>query len=209
MKRSYYILSIVFIGIAFGLLFLPQYKAKQGVNPEILLQQLNDPTRIIGIDEVAERMITKDPSFILVDVRLSWDFEDFALPGAIHIPLAEIAIAAENGTLTHPHKDIVFYSNSDVTSNQARAIALQHSVKNTYVLEGGLNNWFTSIIMATPPAETATQVEHELYLFRKSVAVYFGMPLPNQTQGDIKAKAELIPLVKANDNKESIEAEGC
>lgn len=128
-------------------------------------------------------MITKDPTLLLVDVRLSWDFEDFALPGAIHIPLAEITLAAEDGRLTQPHKDIVFYSNGDVTSNQARAIALQHGVKNSYVLDGGLNNWFTSIIMAMPPAETATEVEYEQYMFRRSVAVYFGMAIPNQVKG--------------------------
>ncbi|MDA3907351.1 MAG: rhodanese-like domain-containing protein [Bacteroidales bacterium] len=209
MKRSYYILSIVFVGIAFGLLFLPQYKVKQGINPEILLQQLNDPTRIIGIDEVAERMITKDPTLLLVDVRLSWDFEDFSLPGAIHIPLTEIVFAANEGNLTHPHKDIVFYSNGDITANQARAIALQHGVTNSYVLEGGLNNWFTSIIMATPPTETATEVEYEQYMFRRSVAVYFGMAIPNKAKGSATTKKELVPLVKANDKKESIEEEGC
>jgi len=208
MKQRYYLLSIVFIGIAFGLLFLPQNKANQSINPELLLRHLNDPTRLISIDEIAERMITKDPTFVLVDVRLSWDFDDYSLPGAINIPLTEIGFAAEEGRLNHPHKDIVFYSNGDITSNQARAIALQFGIKNTYVLEGGLNNWFSSIILAKAPAETATKSEYELYLFRKSVAVYFGMPLPNQKGNEATVKPEAITLVKTN-NTNVIAEEGC
>lgn len=208
MKQRYYLLSIVFIGIAFGLLFLPQNKTNQSINPELLLQQLNDPTRLIGIDEIAERLITSDPSLVLIDVRLSWDFEDYALPGALHIPLSEIGFAAKEGNLTLPHQDIVFYSNGDITSNQARAIALQHGIKNTYVLEGGLNNWFSSIILAKAPPETASKAEYEIYLFRKGVAVYFGMPLPNRKTELGSIKPEIITLVKTNDKNEIAE-EGC
>lgn len=208
MKQSYYLLTIVFVGIAFGLLFLNKEKANQSVNPEILLQQLNDPTRLIGIDEIAERMITGDPSYLLIDVRLSWDFEDYALPGAIHIPLAEIAYAVEEGKLNLPHKDIVFYSNGDITSNQARAIALQYGIKNTYVLEGGLNNWFSSIILDKAPLETASKTEHELYSFRKSVAVFLGMPLANQKSDENSVKPEVVELVKTSNN-DAIAEEGC
>ena len=208
MKQRYYLLTVVFIGIAFGLLFLPQNKTNQSINPELLLQQLNDPTRLIGIDEIAERLITNDPSLVLIDVRLSWDFEDYALPGALHIPLSEIGFAADEGNLTLPHQDIVFYSNGDITSNQARAIALQHGIKNTYVLEGGLNKWFSSIMLAKAPAETATKTEYDLYLFRKSVAIYFGMPQSNIKPDENLAKPEIITLVKPNDKNEIAE-EGC
>jgi len=207
MTKKYFILMVVFIGIAFGLLFLPKYKTQHGVNPELLLQILNDPTRFVSIDEVAERLITKDPRLLLIDVRPMIDFQLFTLPNALHIPLAEIPDAALDGRLNHPHHDMVFYSNGDLTADQARAISIQHNIKNCYVLKGGLNNWYSTIIMVMPPPETASAKEYEQYLFRKSVAVFFGMPVPILVIDDQKPKSETIPLIKVV--KKEVEEEGC
>lgn len=209
MNRSYYLLTFVFVAIAFGLLFLPQLKSKHGTNPELLLNQLNDPTRFVTIDEVAERIITKDPSLLLVDVRLSWDYDAYSLPNALNIPLSDIPFVANEGGLTHPHKDLVFYSNGNLTAEQARGIALQNGIKNTYVLKGGLNAWFSSIILAKPPSETASQQEYEQYIFRKSVAAYFGMPLPDAAKNNKPSETETIILIKTNNKSNSIEEEGC
>ncbi|MFH1001332.1 MAG: rhodanese-like domain-containing protein [Bacteroidota bacterium] len=211
MTKKYFVLMLVFIAIAVGLLFLPKYKTHYGVNPELLLQQINDPTRFITIDEAAERMLTKDPKLVLIDVRTVEDFEMYALPNAIHIALKDIPDATNTGKLNFPHRDIVFYSNGDLTADQARTIALQHNILNAYVLKGGLNNWYKTIIQATPPSETSSELDNELYLFRKSVAAFFGMPVPVLVpEEQEQPKAESVPLIKAvKKEKEAVEEEGC
>jgi len=40
-------------------------------------------------------------------------------------------------------------------------------------MQGGLNNWFATIIQPTEPPETSSTKEIEAYHFRKAAGIYF------------------------------------
>jgi hypothetical protein len=49
----------------------------------------------------------------------------------------------------------------------------QKGIKNNYVLDGGLNNWFATIIQPTPPKDTEDLEAFNLYQKRLGARQYF------------------------------------
>jgi rhodanese-related sulfurtransferase len=122
---------------------------------------------------VADRIIKKDPSLMLVDVRSENLFREFTLAGAVNIPLEKINDPENTDLLTQPGYDIVFFSNGDVQADQAWIICKRKKFESIFVMEGGLNRWFEVFFMAQRPAETASGEEIALYQFRSAVRQYF------------------------------------
>ena len=50
-----------------------------------MLQAINRPGRFVTCDQVAARLIERDPSMLLIDVRTAADYADYALEGAIFV----------------------------------------------------------------------------------------------------------------------------
>ena len=55
-----------------------------------LLAEISTGTQFVSPDEVAGKIISKDPSIQLIDVRNPRDFDMFSLPGAVNVPLQDI-----------------------------------------------------------------------------------------------------------------------
>lgn len=60
----YVILAFVIIILAGGLVLLPKFEKQEGIQPEKLLADAISPERYITTDELADRIINQDPSFI-------------------------------------------------------------------------------------------------------------------------------------------------
>jgi sulfur-carrier protein adenylyltransferase/sulfurtransferase len=174
MDKKYIYLTILLIALGIILVALPPRGVNKEISPEQLLQEINGRTRFISADELTRSLVEKDPSIQLVDVRLPEEFAHFALPGAINIPLADLLNPQWTEILNQNIKKNIFYSNGTIYANQAWVICRRLSYKNNYVLDGGLNQWF-SLIMETPkPDITASKSEKERYDFRLSARSFFG-----------------------------------
>ena len=82
----YKILAIIFLVLAGGLVLLPKYQKQEGIKSEELLSHANSPERYISTDQIANKIINQDPSFILVDVRDEDSYNKYSLPNAVNIP---------------------------------------------------------------------------------------------------------------------------
>jgi rhodanese-related sulfurtransferase len=143
------------------------------ITPEQLLLDLTDNERYISVDEVADRMINKDPSLLLVDVRNHETFDAFTLPGAINIPLENL-LSSENSDLIDCERfTVVFFSNDDLHAEQAWLLSRRTGCKSNHIMRGGLNEWTTTILDPEKPDDLATAEEWELYRFRRAVCQYF------------------------------------
>jgi rhodanese-related sulfurtransferase len=172
-SRTYLILSIVLVSLALILVILPPTTRNKEINPELLLKEINNPARFLSPDLIAERLINEDPTLLLVDVRSNDQFSKFSLPGAINIPLSEIGKADWERKLNQQEKDVIFFSNDALYADQAWILCARLGYKNLNVIKGGLNQWFTDVIFAQKPSETASKEEFELYTFRKAAGLYF------------------------------------
>jgi rhodanese-related sulfurtransferase len=206
MMNRYVFISVVFIALGLGLVLLPQKAEQSGLHPDQLLLEVNSSDRFLSTDIVASRLIDGDPRVLLVDVRSSDSYEEYSIPGALNIPLAELVSDSVLNLLNHSVKDVIFYSNSTLTADQAWLICRKNNFKHIYVMEGGLNKWFNEIMMPQPPLETEGTEAQDLYEFRLGASVFFGMPAPYvEYQEAVQPKAKTKTAAPAPKKEEVIE----
>lgn len=192
-KRSYQFLALLLLILAGLLLFLPKNERQDGISPELFVKNILTTERYISADMLADRMINEDPVLLLVDTRTFEEFQEFSLPNAINIPLSEIFSEELNPYLNQDIYDVVLFSNDNFTAEQAWMLCNRMSYQRLYVLEGGLNAWFETIIHPKAPAQTMSQEDFDLYSFRRAAGSYFGVA--NDTL-EIEVKPKKAPPVK-------------
>jgi rhodanese-related sulfurtransferase len=174
-----------------------------------LLAEANTRTQYVTPDVVADMIVNKDPSLQLIDVRSQDEFEKYSLSGAINIPLTDLLSEKYTDILNQDVKMNVFYSNGTVTANEAWMLTRQLGYSNIYVLEGGLNFWFDSILNPQEPASTSPDEEFAKYDFRKSAGAVLGGGGAIQAQADqLSAASSPKPAITGAPKKKKV-AGGC
>jgi rhodanese-related sulfurtransferase len=177
MNKKYLLLAGIIIALGVGILFMPAKDATKQTQPELLLAAIDDPSRFLTTDDITDRLVKKDPALMLIDVRPESQFKAFSIPGAINIPVDSLLSGSAQEMLNQKEMDKVFYSNADVTSDQAWIICKRMQLQRIYVMQGGVNKWFNTIVKAEKPAETAPVEAIELYQFRMAASQhFFGSP---------------------------------
>jgi rhodanese-related sulfurtransferase len=204
MSKKYIIPIIILVGLGLILVLLPRKKTHEAMPAEELLKQINSSSRFISPDVVADRLIKKDPSMILIDVRSEALYKEFSLPGALNMPMQDIIKPEQYDLLSQEGIDFIFFSTGDVLADQAWILCKRKGLENIYILKGGLNEWFTCFFLLNPPAETVSNDEIALYQFRSAVRQYF-------TGGEVepapKPQAETITVTPKK--KKSAAEGGC
>lgn len=172
-----------------------------------LLEEVKSGTQFIGPDEVADMVISKDPSLQLIDVRSADEFEKFSLPNAINIPLADILNPEWEGYINQDVQLNVFYSNGTNDANQAWLITRQLGYDNNYVLQGGLNYWAETVMNPEAPKSTSPNEEILKYNLRKGAGMALGGEAPEPTQSQ-SAPDSPKPPVKKRETKKRVQG-GC
>jgi rhodanese-related sulfurtransferase len=169
------ILSISVVGLGLIIAAVPQntthpYK----LTASQLLEEANGRQQFFSPDELADKLVNKDPSIQLIDVRDQDEFEKYSLPGAVNIPLSDLLNNQWTDVLNQDVKMNIFYSNGTVEANQAWMITRQLGYENNYVLEGGLNYWVETIMNPAKPASTSPNEEMARYDFRAAAGSALG-----------------------------------
>jgi rhodanese-related sulfurtransferase len=204
MNKAYYTLAVFLLLLGIGLVILPERDLNDEASPREMLSDLRNPSRFISTDKVAEMIIDKDPTILLVDVRDMYDYLDFSLPEAHSIPLEEILMYDWIDSLAFDQSNIVLFSNSDIIAERAWMLLKRENHENIHVMKGGLNCWFKTIIQPEKPAVTAPSEEIDLYLFRKGASIYFtGGAAPIEQESSAEA------VVVKRKNKSQVIEGGC
>lgn len=197
----YKLLAAILVLLAGGLVLLPKYQKHEGIKPQELLSNVINPERYLSTDQLAHKLINKDPSFILVDVRDEKSYENYSLPNAINIPLKKLLDEDSEAYLNQNQFDVVLFSNDNFYADQAWILCNRLGYKNLRVLKGGTNRWFSTIINPLKPSEDMTAEEFELYSTRKAASMYFGVVYPDQvaiegSESKIEAPKKVITVQK-------------
>lgn len=171
-----------------------------------LLEEAQDGYQYVSTDEIADKLVQKDPSIFLIDVRSEMEFETYHLPGAINIPLVDILSDDYSDVLDQDVQMNIFYSNGTVVSNQAWMLTRQLGYENNYVLQGGLNYWVETILNPQKPSSTSPYDEFAKYDFRKAAgnALTGGTAVVSEVAKDNKA----LPKIKRKKKKKKVQG-GC
>lgn len=202
------LLALFIIPLGLIIAAVPQNTTKPyKLTADQLLSEANTRTQFVTPETVADMIVNKDPLLRLIDVRSQEEFEKFSLPGAVNIPLTDLLSDQYADILNQDISMNIFYSNGSLNANQAWMITRQLGYTNNYVLEGGLNYWFNTILNPQKPVSTSSDEEFAKYDFRKSAGQALGGGGVVQTEQNQTA-ASARPVVKTVPKKKKA-AGGC
>lgn len=141
---------------------------------EQMLIAVNSGNHLIHPDYLAEWLISEDPSIQLIDVRSPDDYDQYHLPNAINVPLADLLNPQYKPVLDQGIKFNVLYSNGSTSANEAWMILRQLGYQNLGILMGGLNYWTEVIMNPQEPPATSPNDEIAKYEFRKGASQALG-----------------------------------
>lgn len=173
MEKRYAIPALFLVVLALGLLILPAKNEQKEIRPEKMLTAIAGKSRYLSADQVTRRIIEKDPVLLLVDLRNAEQFKAFSLPGSLNIHPDSLLSKDIQDLFRQPGKDKVLYANSDLTAEMAWQLCTRSSMDRVYVMKGGLNEWFNTIIMEQPTPLTASSSDLNLLSLRKAARQYF------------------------------------
>lgn len=165
------LLAIIIIPIACIVAAIPNQKTQNSsVSAEEITKEILSGAHYISFQKVADYIITKDPSVLLVDVRELNAYNEFHLPESESFPLQSIVADSIKDIFSDPTIEYILYSNGTVKANQAYNMVRLNGIDNVLVMAGGLNAWGTNITNATKPSMSASEDEQLLYSFGKAVS---------------------------------------
>ncbi|MEI7723987.1 MAG: rhodanese-like domain-containing protein [Bacteroidota bacterium] len=199
--KSLHYLTLVLLILALIIALVPQNTTRPyKLTAEQLLAEIRTGTQFISPDEVADKIIQKDPSIQLIDVRNPREFEMFNLPGAINIPLQDILSEGNTDVLNQGTRMNILYSNGSTEANEAWLLTRQLGYQNNYVLQGGLNYWMETIMNPVKPENIVSNDEIARYDFRKAASAALGggdvSAIAPAASGSATPKPGVVPVKK-------------
>ena len=168
-------LTLILLILALIIAFVPQNTTRPyKLTAEQLLTEIRTGTQFMSPDEIADKIIRKDPSIQLIDVRNPREFDQFSLPGAINIPMQDILSENNYDILNQGTKMNILYSNGSTEANEVWMLTRQMGFQNNYVLQGGINYWMEAILNPEKPGKLASNDEIARYDFRKAASMALG-----------------------------------
>lgn len=140
-KLAQFGLAALGLILAIVLLFLPEKDNSKKLLPENILLEINDNTRVVTTDMLADWIINEDPILLVIDVRSKEAYDKFSIPGAINMPLEKLLEKDNKTYLALADMKKVFFSNDDLHANEAWMAAKRMGYENIYYMQGGLNKW--------------------------------------------------------------------
>lgn len=92
----------------------------------------------LGIRQITPRELDQKKGMLLLDVRSTGEYEQGHIPGAVHVPMAEIGDKVKK---LKKDKEVVVYCRSGNQSIWAIKRLMGMGYKNLYNLKGGYNAW--------------------------------------------------------------------
>lgn len=124
---------------------------------------------VMSVDELALRVIDRDPKIRLIDVRSPEAFQAENIPTAINIPFDSLANPEWRDILAARNRKNIFYAaDQDLATRACLLSRLLGDNPNSKVLEGGFANFEREIIHYQPPATLADRQAKDTDRFRRT-----------------------------------------
>ncbi len=154
------------------------------VSPDLLYQKVVENTRYFTPEQVAEMIISGDPSLQLVDVRTPEFYNKFTLKGAINVPMKDLLKSENLENFNQEVYKTILFSNGTSNADVAWQIITRLGYKNVYVMKGGLNSWVENILQPKENSVIWDRIDDEIYQYRRGASQYFGGKTEEPVSGD-------------------------
>jgi rhodanese-related sulfurtransferase len=131
--------------------------------PGQVLAAVLDESNGFSADQVARLVVDEDSTLQLIDLRTPEEFRECNIPGAVNIPYAEFLKRDPGPYLDDAGMKHIFYSNDDMYASYAQTLAIGLGFKNCFIMKGGLNAWFASVMNSEFTGEKISARENALF----------------------------------------------
>ena len=157
-------ITVLLVGLGVLLAFMPNPSSKTfKIKPDELLAKSASKEIYFSVDEVARFVNNEDSTIQLIDLRSAEEFRKCNIPGSVNIPFEDLLKPDFSGYFNQKNMRIVFYGNGDQLANMAWTIATGLGYENTFVMKGGLNEWYKTVMLTRFEGETITPRENALF----------------------------------------------
>jgi rhodanese-related sulfurtransferase len=158
--------------VALGLLlaFIPDRKTRLLDTASDAAYQHAHPVRMMTADEMAFRILDRDPLLRPIDVRGASEYAQMSLPSAVNIQVETMFGKEWRDLLGQRNTVKIFFAEDDSSAVRAAALAGLLGYQNVAVLQGGLGEFRKTILNATPPNRELSESERDTYQFRAKAA---------------------------------------
>jgi rhodanese-related sulfurtransferase len=156
--------AVLLIGLGILVAFLPSNSSEsfQLKSNQLLAKSASDDI-CVTVDQVARMMNIEDSTIQIIDLRSPGQFRECNIPGSINIPFPDLLNPMWEGTFNQKKVKKIFYGNDDQTAAYAWTIATGLGYKNNYIMKGGLNEWFRTVMLSQFTGEKITPLENALF----------------------------------------------
>ncbi len=145
------------------------FTAKPGqLLPEVLNEDVS-----FTVDQVAEFIVREDNTVQLIDLRSPEEFRKQAIPGAVNIPYPEFIGKDPEAWLGNKKIRNIFYTAEDTEADYALVYARGLGYENSYVMEGGITEWITTVMETKFAGDRITARENALFETRRRAGEMF------------------------------------
>lgn len=160
--REKFSVGLISVGIILALLPLSASRSFT-VKPHKLLTEILDNSTYFTVDQVARFVVSEDSSVQIIDVRTPEEFNSANIPGSINLPYDKLLDADPATILNNGKSKNIFYSNGDMNSNYALTITRGLNLNNTFVMKGGMNEWYKTVMNSSFTGERISARENALF----------------------------------------------
>ena len=157
--------GVVALGIVF--IFLPDRKSH-------LIDRVSDPAylsshpvQVITADELAFRIVDREPRVRIIDIRTPEACAKLALPGSSNIQMKEFFGKEWTTMLSQRHVKKVVLADSEPQEHAACLLLAELGYENIAALEGGLDAFNATIMTPGAPVVPATRWDPDVLRFRE------------------------------------------
>jgi len=143
------------------------------IKPEKLLSDVLNSDVALTVDQVAKLIVNEDSTIRLIDLRSPEEFTSLSIPGSVNVPYNDLISSDLYIFMNDRNIRNIFYSNNTFYSNYALVYARGLGYKNSFVMEGGLSEWFNTVMESKFTGERISARENALYETRTKAAQLF------------------------------------
>jgi rhodanese-related sulfurtransferase len=167
-------LTAILLGMGLMLALIPLSSNRSFiVSPTKVLETVLDQNSYVTPDQVARLIVSEDNTVQVIDVRTPEEFRSSNIPGSVNVPYKEFLEKDPEMILNTGKTKYIFYSNGDLYSNYALVVARGLKYNNTFVMKGGLNEWFNTVMNSNFTGERLSARENALFETRLRASKMF------------------------------------
>ncbi|HAQ17716.1 MAG TPA: hypothetical protein DCR40_00605 [Prolixibacteraceae bacterium] len=153
--------SVLLVGVGIILAFLPFNASKSfRLKADELLSKSASDEMYFSVDQVARFVNSEDSTVQIIDLRDAGEFKVCNIPGSINIPFHDLLNPLWEPVLNQKQVKNILYGNNDQTANYAWTLVTGMGYGKNYVMKGGLNEWFNTVMLSQYSGEKITPAEN-------------------------------------------------